>query len=401
MENRRRSTRAKKNYRVSLDIRFNKRTAAWIITVVFSFIFIFGSSAYFKDKIKVFDINDAYAEKAVVKEMGELIQDSYAIGEDASYNSSLRYFKAEIRSGQFKGQTVLAAQTFDNLGAANEMPVKPGDKVILFNYGIAEGDADWIFGGYSRLDHMIVFGIVFCVLLLFFGRVKGLNTVVALAFTVLAVFAVFIPAVLAAKNIYLWTLIICLYIIPMTLLITEGPTKKALTTILGCASGVAAAAVLSLCFDKIMRLTGMLDEHSIYLRFLDPPIDLNGVIFAMVVIGAMGAVMDVAMDISSSLHELHEKLPDISFIELISSGITIGRDVMGTMANTLVLAYIGSSLCSILLMISYASNLRDLLNRESIIVEIMNGLIGSFSILLTIPLTALICGIIYKNEKTD
>lgn len=397
MEHLKRSRRGKKKYRPANK----KRLTVWGLTVLVSLIFIAGSFHYFKDKVNVFNVEDAYTERGIVTEIGERIEDSYATGEDSSYNSARRYFDAKMTSGRLKGQTVLAVQSFDNLGPVNDREVKPGDKVILFNYGMSESGADWIFGGYSRLDAMIVSAVIFGISLLIFGRIKGLNTVVALVFTVLAVFVVFIPAVLAAGNIYLWTFIICLYIIPMTLLITEGATKKALTATLGCASGVAMAALLCLIFDRIMELTGMLDEHSIYLIFFDPPIDLNGLIFAMVVIGAMGAVMDVAMDISSSLHELHVKLPELSFRELWRSGITIGRDIMGTMANTLVLAYIGSSLCSILLMITYSSNLRELLNRESIIVEIMNGLIGSCAILLTIPLTTLICGIIYTHEKNN
>ena len=119
----------------------------------------------------------------------------------------------------------------------------------------------------------------------------------------------------------------------------------------------------------------------------------------MIVIGAMGAVMDVAMDISSSLNELHERAPKLGFTELFKSGMNIGRDVMGTMANTLVLAYIGSSLCSILIYITYSSSLLELLNRENIAVEMLQSITGSLAILLTIPLTTLVCCFVYTGER--
>lgn len=380
-----------------------KKLVAWVITFVLSVVFIWGGSSHFSKKIAVFNVEGAVVARAKITEVGDLVEDSYGLGEDASYDSSMQYFTAKITSGEHRGEVVTAIQTIDNLVSVTEKPVEKGDHIILYNYGFEEGGTEWIFGSYSRLDSMIVFGIIFCILLLVFGKFKGLNTIISLAFTCLACFAVFIPAVLSGANIYLWSCIICIFTIIMTLMIVEGPTEKGLTTILGCSFGVAAAAIMTVILDKAMFLTGMLDEHSVYLTYFEPPINLNGVVFAMVVIGALGAVMDVAMDISSSLHEIHVKAPGLSFKEYFRSGITIGRDIMGTMANTLVLAYIGSSLCSVLLMISYSSSLRELLNREGIIVEIMNGLIGSCAILLTIPLTSLICGMLYggKNEKNN
>lgn len=378
-----------------------RKIVAWTLTVLVSLVFLLGGYRHFSKKISIFSVEGAIAVRAKVTELKEYTEEKYDMGESNEYVSGIQHFDVKILSGSYKGKTVDAIQTFDNLTTINEQKVQKGDKVILYNYGYEQDGTEWMFGGYSRLDSMIVFGIIFCVLLLVFGRVKGFNTIVSLGFTCLAVFAVFIPSVLAGSNIYFWTAVICIYVIIMTLMITEGPTQKALTAILGCSFGVACAAVFTVIFDHIMKLTGMLDEHSIYLATFDPPISLKGIIFAMVVIGAMGAVMDVAMDISASLHELHVKLPDLSLKEFYRSGITIGRDIMGTMANTLVLAYIGSSLCSILLMITYSSSLRELLNRESIAVEIMNGLIGSCAILLTIPLTSIICGILYSNKQKN
>ncbi len=136
---------------------------------------------------------------------------------------------------------------------------------------------------------------------------------------------------------------------------------------------------------KVLALTGVVDESSYSLTTVNPdhPIDLLAIIFAAIIIGAMGAVMDVAMSLSSSLHELKLKVMSISPKELFKSGMVIGRDMMGTMANTLVLAYIGSSLTVTVLIVIYNSSMTELLNKERIVVEILQALVGSIGILFT------------------
>ena len=388
----------KKKYRTTPKFR---NFVVWVATVLISLILIFIGNKIVTKDLNILHAEDAYAEKARILSIEKTESTNYSLSDDVEYQDDRIYFKAKILTGVFKGDEVLAAQTSDNYTLDPDQPLSVGDKVILYNYGAKEGEADWVFGGFYRLDGMIRLGLLFCAALLFFGHVKGLNTLISLAFTCMAVFMVFVPSVLAGYNVYVMTCVTCIYVIIMTLLITNGATEKALTTILGCSFGVAVAAILEIVLEHALRLTGIIDEHSIYLGYLDSGvvIDLKSLIFGMIVVGAMGAVMDVAMDISSALHELHYRAPDLTFRELYQSGITIGRDVMGTMANTLVLAYIGSSLCTILLLITYSGSLRELLNRENIIVELMQALIGSSAILLTMPLTSMICSFLYTNKS--
>ena len=388
----------KKRYRTTPKFR---NFVVWVVTFVLSLLIIFCANKIVTKDLDILQADGMYAEKARITSIESTESSSYSLSDDLEYQDDRIYFKAKILTGEFKGQEVLGAQTHDNYTLDPEQPLSVGDKVILYNYGTKEGEADWVFASFYRLDGMIRFGLLFCAALLFFGHIKGLNTLISLAFTCMAVFMVFVPSVLAGYNVYVMTCLTCVFVIIMTLLITTGATEKSLTTILGCTFGVAVAAILELIFEHALQLTGIIDEHSIYLGYLDSGvvIDLKSLIFGMIVIGAMGAVMDVAMDISSALHELHYRAPDLTFGELYQSGITIGRDVMGTMANTLVLAYIGSSLCTILLLITYSGSMRELLNRENIIVELLQALIGSSAILLTMPLTSLICSFLYTNKS--
>ena len=368
---------------------------AWTITVVFSILFfIFGNKLVSKD-LEIFTGEDTVVV-AKITELGELIDNSIA-GTD--YQSKTQLFYAKILKGESKGEMVLAYQQIDSFNAYQDEEVKVGDVVTLYKNAYTTDDT-WVFGDYYRIDKIMILGIIFLVLLLLFGRIKGFNTIVALGFTILAVFVFFVPAILSGYNIYLMSIITCIYTIVMTLMITNGPSHKSITTILGCTFGVLIAALSNVILSKLMHMSGIIDEHSVYLQFLSngKTLDLKALIFAMTIIGALGAVMDVAMDISSSLSEIHFRSPNLSFGELYKSGIRIGRDVMGTMANTLVLAYAGSALCSTLLNISYSSSMLELLNREGVAVELIQSLVGSMAILLTIPLTSIICSLLYTGK---
>ena len=368
---------------------------AWTITVVFSILFfIFGNKLVSKD-LEIFTGEDTVVV-AKITELGELIDNSIA-GTD--YQSKTQLFYAKILKGESKGEMVLAYQQIDSFNAYQDEEVQVGDVVTLYKNAYTTDDT-WVFGDYYRIDKIMILGIIFLVLLLLFGRIKGFNTIVALGFTILAVFVFFVPAILSGYNIYLMSIITCIYTIVMTLMITNGPSHKSITTILGCTFGVLIAALSNVILSKLMHMSGIIDEHSVYLQFLSngKTLDLKALIFAMTIIGALGAVMDVAMDISSSLSEIHFRSPNLSFGELYKSGIRIGRDVMGTMANTLVLAYAGSALCSTLLNISYSSSMLELLNREGVAVELIQSLVGSMAILLTIPLTSIICSLLYTGK---
>jgi uncharacterized membrane protein len=185
----------------------------------------------------------------------------------------------------------------------------------------------------------------------------------------------------------------------MTLIIVSGISIKTVAASIGCLSGVLFSAGMVFVMDYFLKLTGVVDQDSVYLILLNPenPINLKGIFFGSIVIGAMGAIMDVSMSISSALFEMKEKYAANSWSQLVNSGMTIGRDIMGTMANTLVLAYIGSSLSIVLLLIAYNPSMLDLMNREMVIIEILQALIGSLGILMTLPLTAIVSGLLYSR----
>ena len=310
-------------------------------------------------------------------------------------------FEVRITSrGERRGETVMAEQQIIDFFIVNEREVSVGDRITLF---YAEWSDVFHFAGYQRVNYIAILGIIFIACVILFGRKKGFNAIIALGFTCLAIFLIFIPAILSGMNIYVTTIIICIYSIVTTLLIVIGVNKKALSAMLGCLGGVILAGSLMFIMDAVLRLTGALDRDTEVLLLLptENPIDLRAIVFAGVILGAVGAIMDVAMSIASSLWEVNAAGGASDFKSILKSGINIGKDILGTMLNTLILAYIGSSLSLILLITANAISLTALFNMELIIVELLRALIGSFGMLLTIPLTAVICGWLYTSRQDD
>ncbi len=305
------------------------------------------------------------------------------------------FFTAEILSGPHKGQTVTAAQSFSIYDVSTAKLVQEGDSILL-----TQNADDWYFWEYTRSDALLWLAAIFALALVVYGRVKGVNTLISLGFTVASVFAVFVPAVLSGQNIYLWVTVVCVYIIAMTLILVNGWNRKSLAAGIGCASGVLTAGLLTLLMDCFLHLTGITNDSSVYLQNMSEiQLDLKAIVFAAIVLGAVGAIMDVSVSIAASLAEVKDKAANPTRMLLFRSGLNIGRDVMGTMANTLVLAYIGSSLSTTLLLYISSGSLLNLFNREMVVVEVLQALVGSLGILLTLPLTAFISAMLYAPRQ--
>ena len=273
-------------------------------------------------------------------------------------------FEAELLSGRQEGVKVTAAQNKAGSFAVGR-DVAVGDKVLLLPGQSSQGE--WSYAEHLRSNVLMWLFAVFALSIIAFGRMQGVNTLISLLFCCLSIF---------------------------------GISRKTVATILGCIGGLVIAALISASADSFLQLTGLVDEDSMYLLFLNPadPVDLKAIIFSAIIIGALGAIMDVAMDIASALNELAATTAEPTRKMLLQAGNNIGRDILGMMSNTLILAYIGGSLTIVLLFFAYNHSLLYLLNKEMVVVEILQAVIGSFGILFTIPFTSFICSRLYVKK---
>lgn len=312
--------------------------------------------------------------------------------------------EVEILSGAFQGQIATVQQTFDEISLPSAYPAKKGDLLFVSLSLDKENRLVGFAADYVRDIPIALLAGGFLLFLLLFGRMKGLKTVLSLLMTCFVVFGVFFP--LAVRNVSpVWLSLLCAAVMTgFTLLLVCGFTQKAFSAIAGCLGGLLVSGLLAVVFLYTMRLSGIVDEEAAFLRFIsdDYVLDFKGLLFAAIIIGASGATMDVAVSIASSLDELIQKAPDLNSRQLFLSGVHIGRDIMGTMSNTLILAYVGGAIHLILLLYAYLVPFLNIINRETVAAEILIALCGSIGMLSTIPLTALIvCGLHRRKNPPE
>ena len=187
----------------------------------------------------------------------------------------------------------------------------------------------------------------------------------------------------------------------VTMALIGGRTKKTIAATLGTLAGVVIAGLSAQLFSLASGINGynVSDIESLMTLWNVNGIQVGGLLFSGLLISALGAVMDVAMSVSSSMQEVYIQNPNLTRIELFRCGLRIGRDMMGTDSNTLILAFVGGSVSMLLLDYSYDLPYQQIINSNNIGIAIMQGLAGSFGVVLSVPVTVLICTLLYHNKS--
>ena len=296
-------------------------------------------------------------------------------------------YEVQIRidSGATAGtETTITHRTLNN--AAFDIHPQEGDNII-----VRDENGSYAIVDYNRLPAMLFLLLGFAALLILFGGMTGLKALLVLLFAVLLIAKGLIALILLApSHIILWTILIGAVITLATQLIVSGRNVKAAAAIIGTIGGILVASLLAVLAIHFTYLTGVSEEQAGMLKALYlKDVDFRELLFSGIVLGALGAVMDVAVSIASAQYEMKLLAPHTKFRTLVSSGLSVGRDVMGTMANTLVLAYIGGALPLILLISAQPDiPLLHVMNLNMIATEVVRSLIGSIGLLCAIPITA-------------
>jgi uncharacterized membrane protein len=320
---------------------------------------------------------------------------------DIPLQSDRRYqhIRIELISGSHKGE-IYTVQNIIEMVNPYKLIFEPGDKMILrmfeedgkiYSLQIAEK---------MREGHIFAAVIGFLILLILVGGKNGLKSVLSLVFTAFVIVYVLVPLVLKGYNPIVISTIVCIVTTVGTLLLIVGRNKKTYSAILGTIVGLLISGVVVLMFGEASSLTGLSGEEAQMLAYIPQniPLDFKGILYAGIIIGALGAIMDVTVSVSSSMFEIETVHPNISRKDLIKSGLNIGRDIMGSMSNTLILAYAGGALHLMLLFNAFNLSFTEIINMDLIASEIIRAIAGSTGLVLAIPLTAIIAG---YNRKKD
>lgn len=342
-------------------------------------------------------LTEYFEVKAIVLEAQEP-----KVVENGNIKDTVQEVKIEILEGEYDTQefTTNYILSYDMDGKILAYELKKGDKVWVQITKNPDGKTSVEIENVVRQNYIYFIVIIFLLSILLVGGKRGIKAIIALIITILAVYLIMIKGIFAGYNPIWMSIITSLVIIVLTFIIIGGGiNKKIVTAAMGTFGGVLVAGVIASIFSYLLKLSGA-GEDSILLSLNSTNLNFNfrDLIFSGIVISALGACMDVGMSISSSLDELRMKTKDMEWKELFKSGMNIGKDIIGTMANTLILAYVGSSLTLILLFMSCNFSLVQIVNKETIAQEIISAIAGSMGVVYTVPITAFIYSFLNKNK---
>ncbi|GFZ32303.1 hypothetical protein CSC2_28290 [Clostridium zeae] len=294
----------------------------------------------------------------------------------------------KILSGEHKGEL---KDITNYLSDTHSVYVKKGMSVIT-EIDTAGSEYQVMVYNYYRAPVQYMFVIIFFVSLCVIGGRKGAKSVIGLAFTFICIIFLFVPMLYKGYSPVLSSIVIIILVTGITLLLLNGYSAKTISAILGTILGVAIAAIIALIVGKLAHLTGYSTQDVETLNMISAKfnIKVEGLLLAGILIASLGAVMDLSISIASSIQEIYSSNNKISKKDLFASGMNVGRDMMGTMANTLILAFAGASLNMIIIIYFYNVGYNQLINMDMVNVEIIQGLTGSLAVILTVPIIAFI-----------
>ena len=288
--------------------------------------------------------------------------------------------------------------SYDIEGKIKGYPLKEGDKVQVQILEDGENVSVTIID-YVRNSYMLLMFIIFLLSIVLIGGRQGIKAIIALLITILAVYFILINGIFHGLD-PIWTSIgTCMFIIIATFVVIGGINKKIITAALGTLGGVISAGIVASIFNYLCRMSGAgEDAVQLSISMTTMVFDFKDLLFAGIIISALGACMDVGMSIASSLDEIKIKNPTITYKELFTSGMNIGRDAISTMTNTLILAYVGGAITLILLFMASNVSFVDIMNKETIAQEIVSAIAGSMGVVYTVPITAFVYSLLNKDK---
>ncbi|MGL4335814.1 MAG: YibE/F family protein [Turicibacter sp.] len=363
--------------------------ACMVIISMSGFIF---ENSYLPDRL---NRNVMYYEATVIDVLTEQIESDSYTGE---FEVGVQELTVEITEGPFKGEQ----HQFKNyISRLYNVKAKSGTDVIVGVY-LNEGEiTDLTINTYKRSHVIFVLALIFFMLVAWIGKFKGIKSVVSLLFTGTCVIFLMLPLLLRGTDPILAASLVVFLSTFVTFGLVSGINRKTGAAVLGTLSGVLVAALIAYVFGSWAHLSGATMQETETLLYVSETsgLQIRGLMFAAILIASLGAVMDVAMSISSAMYEFVKVNPDISSKQLFTSGMNVGTDMIGTMTNTLILALAGGSLNSIILIYAASLNNRQLMNMDVLGVELIQGLAGSIGIVITVPLSVIFSIILYKNVK--
>ena len=307
----------------------------------------------------------------------------------------------EVTSGQYKGETLLVTNA---VGPMYGEPAAVGQSIVMTVSTYSDGSHTASVYEYNRTPLIYLILRLFLLVTVLVGGKTGLKSILGLALTVAMLLLVFLPLLMKGWQPIPTAFLLCSLVAIACFVILGGCSKKIACACMGTIAGMALAMLFGILAQKLLHIDGLRAtdaEALLQLRQTGTPVHIRGLLVAVVIISALGAVMDVAMSVSSAIGELKAVNPELTARALWRSGMHIGRDMVGTMTNTLILAILGSSTVLILYLYSLDLSWHQLMSSSYIGIEIISSVSSAIGVILAVPLTALASALLYGKKRTS
>ncbi|MBR4163505.1 MAG: YibE/F family protein [Solobacterium sp.] len=372
----------------------------WSVLIILLSILVYAGLRVYLHEDRILEQGTDYAEyeKAVVT---EILSDSTFQDESSDFGyRGEQSLIMEVQTGQYKGTSLMVG---NYIGPLYGVPLQKGDTASIIINTYSSGDVRATVYEFNRIPALIGILLLFFLITILIGGKTGARSLVSLIVTILILFRILIPFLLKGAPTLPAVFLACLFITVISFTILGGLQRKTVCAMIGTTSGTAFAMLFGLAAQYFARIDGLRVadvEPLLQLRQSGIPIGLRGLLVGGIIISALGAVMDVAMSISSSLEEVHNANPNLNAKELFQSGMNIGQDMVGTMTNTLILAFLGSGFTLIIYLFSLGLSTYQLLPSAYTAIEVISGISSSIGMILTIPLTAFINALLLAKDRT-
>ena len=306
-----------------------------------------------------------------------------------------------ILDGMFKGQTVTGVNML-NGSLEQDKIFAPGDTALV----VISHDGDEItnvtMSDHFRLGWEALLAVIFAVFLILFAGRTGVRALASFVLTILTMWKVLVPAYLRGYNPIWVGLAITLFLTVLIIALVYGFDRRCAAAVSGSFLGILVTCVLGVVFTDLFQIHGAVMSYSESLLYSGyQHLDLTQIYMASIFLGASGAVMDLSVDITSAVHEVMEKRPDLPWREAVKSGLNVGRAAMGTMTTTLLFAYSGGYIALLMVFMAQGTPLDNLLNYKYVAAEIIHTVIGSFGLVTVAPFTALCAGFFLAGGRRE
>jgi uncharacterized membrane protein len=265
--------------------------------------------------------------------------------------------------------------------------LEEGDTLVLTRDGGAEGGAFYGFYDYERDTPIVVLGIAFAVVVGAVARLRGLASLVGLAFAFFVLLRFVLPGLLAEDSPILVSLVGSAAIMFVVLYLAHGFSARTTTALVGTLFGLTLVAVMGSLSVSAARLTGLTSEDTNTLYGYDPTLDFSGLVLAGIVVAGLGVLNDVTITQASAIWQLHEVSPEMTWRELYRRGMAVGRDHIASTVYTIVFAYAGAALPLLLLFEVYSQPWEVIVTSSALAEEVIRTLVGAIALVLAVPVT--------------